>query len=94
MQSRLLDEDSLAQQAFTVVLQLLRHRLNSMAWHTTWPGRLAAFCAQGGPGKAVALQDLRADWAAFKAARDLSTKDTFLLKLVKKSPFSCVLMRE
>ena len=89
------DEDSMASEAWALACQNMRHRLNSMAWHSSaWPGKLALFSSPDVDVCETAFEDLRESWEAFKNAKDLSKKDTSLLKLVSKSWWSTRLLRE
>eukprot|EP00974_Lingulodinium_polyedra_P092425 8954768-Lingulodinium_polyedra.AAC.1 len=66
-----------------------------MSWHWgSWPGLLARFASDNLQAKREALQLLRADWQAFVAARELQEAAPFLATLVRKSPFSTVLLKE
>ena len=75
LEPQLRDDNSCAVRAWLLVATLLRARLNSMAWHRSWPGRLAVFSTDSHPAKAAALLDLQLDWQAFCKAKELSPKD-------------------
>eukprot|EP00974_Lingulodinium_polyedra_P130944 11215788-Lingulodinium_polyedra.AAC.1 len=89
------DNDQLASQAFDLVVALLRQRAAAMSWHaSTWPG-LLALCGSADPvDQDAGLARLRADFAAFTAAKALAPTSTFLGKVCAKSAFATRLVSE
>ena len=94
-EEELLEEDNRAAQAFDLAMQLARYRCSSMGWHSRgWPGLLAAFTDTDLGRRQAALRMLRADWGAFGTAEGVASLDTFVHRLVCKSPFATTLMKE
>eukprot|EP00974_Lingulodinium_polyedra_P056085 5393548-Lingulodinium_polyedra.AAC.1 len=92
---RIVVENKLAQQVAALTTQLLRQRSSSMAWHSaSWPGKLALLAHSDRQLREQCLQDLHADWQAWKAAQESAKSSTFLRKVVQWSPFNTALLKD
>ena len=82
------EDESLARQAFGLVLHVMFARRSSMASHSdAWPGLLALALSTDPLGQTVCLDLLRQDYATFQAAASQPKTNLFVHKVVKKSPF-------
>ena len=85
------DNDHLAQQAFSLVVNLLHYRCSSMAWHcASWPGQLALLASPDLVDQQLGLRQLRAYHRVWQEAQALAGGSILLDKLTKKSSLALV----
>ena len=85
----LVEQDSVAKQAWKLLLQLMCFRAQSMAWHTEgWPGLLALLCSGRPEDDRLCCSLLATDWRAFCQCQELGRSSLFLRNLAKMSPFN------
>eukprot|EP00969_Alexandrium_andersonii_P296835 13117517-Alexandrium_andersonii.AAC.1 len=89
------EQDVVAQQVWTIALQIISKRCLSMTWHCEgYPGRVAMLLSDDSQVKLRFIDRFVRDYAAFRAALEFHPQSPALASLLKASPFQTTFVSE